>query len=74
MDISNNEITKEQLEKLDRLLVELNKPIEGAKPDFMGDDELMIASVTNAANYFNGKENTFLKDIVHIKSSYEDSP
>jgi hypothetical protein len=69
-DITNNDITKEQLEKLDELLVELNKPIEGAKPDFLGDDELMIAAVTNAARYVNGEENTFLDTVVHIKSSY----
>jgi hypothetical protein len=70
MDISNDEITESQLEELDVILKEINKHIEGGYP-CRGDDEAMIKAVTNAANYFNGKENTFLEDIVHIKSSYE---
>ena len=69
-EIENNEITEEQLERLNELLVELNKPIENGHPDFLGDDELMIKAVTDAANYFDGKENTFLEDIVHVGSSY----
>ena len=70
MDISNNEITESQLEELDRILVELNKPIKNGYPCY-GDDELMIKAVSNAARYYNDKENTFLEDIVHIKSSYD---
>ena len=73
MDITNNEITESQLEELDVLLKELQKSNVHDKPDFMGDDELMIASVSNAARYFNGEENTFLEDIVHVESSYEDT-
>ena len=73
MEIKNDEITAEQLKELDKLLIELNKPIENSYPDFCGDDEAMIKSVTDAANYIDGKENSFLENIVHIKSSYEDS-
>jgi hypothetical protein len=59
--------------ELDRILVELNKPIENGYLE-RGDDEAMIKAmikaVTNAANYYNGKENTFLEDYVQVKSSY----
>ena len=68
--LDNDNITEEQLKELDEILVELNKPIEGGYP-CRGDDELMIAAVTNAANYANGKENTFLETVVHIESLYK---
>ena len=73
MDITNNEITESQLDELDTLLLELQKSSIHDKSDFVGDDELMIASITNAARYANGEENTFLEDIVHIKSSYKNT-
>ena len=72
-DITDNEITEAQLKELDKILVEINKPIKNGHPDFLGDDDLMIKAVSNAARYFNGEDNTFLEDIVHVKSSYEDT-
>ena len=71
-DINNNDITEEQLEELDKLLIELKSSASNPYKDFGGgaDDELMIAAVSNAARYANGEENTFLEDLVHIPSSY----
>ena len=67
----SDEITEEQLSKLNELLKELKENSKGTnRIDFMGDDELMIKAVTEAAKYANGEESSFLEDIVHIKSSY----
>ena len=56
-DITNDEITEEQLLQLDKLIKELNGNSKGhTRIDFVGDDDLMTKAVTNAANYVNGKE------------------
>ena len=66
----NNEITEGQLKELDKILIELNKPVKGAYK-CRGDDEAMIKSVAEAAEYHRTGKGPFLDNVVHIESLYK---